>query len=73
VTAPSANPPGAEPPRDIAAARAFFGDGVAAYIDGGTLPGGASTVAAVDGDGLRVLRAGPVSEAAMRAVLDDSK
>jgi L-threonylcarbamoyladenylate synthase len=30
VTAPSANPPGAEPPRDVAAARAFFGDGVAA-------------------------------------------
>jgi L-threonylcarbamoyladenylate synthase len=73
VTAPSANPPGAEPPRDVAAARAFFGDAVAAYLDGGTLPGGVSTVAAVDGEQVRVLRAGPVSEAALRAALDQDR
>ena len=62
VTAPSANPPGAEPPRALAAARAYFGDAVDVYLDGGTLAGGASTVAAVDGDRVRVLRAGPVRE-----------
>ena len=69
VTAPSANPPGADAPRRLADARAYFGDGVAVYLDGGELPGGASTVAALDADELRVLRAGPVSEAALRAAL----
>jgi L-threonylcarbamoyladenylate synthase len=69
VTAPSANPPGAEPPRRLAAARAYFGERVAVYLDGGELPGGASTVAAVEADGVRVLRAGPVAAAALRAAL----
>jgi len=69
VTAPSANPPGAAPPRRIADARAYFADGVAAWVDGGTLPGGGSTVAAIDGDRVRVLRAGPVSQAALDAAL----
>jgi L-threonylcarbamoyladenylate synthase len=69
VTAPSANPPGAAPPQTIAAARAYFGDRVDVYVDGGTLPGGASTVAAIDGDEVRVLRAGPISESALRAAL----
>lgn len=69
VTAPSANPPGGAPPRTLAAARAYFGDAVDAWIDGGTLPGGASTVAAVDGDGVRVLRAGPISETDLHRAL----
>jgi L-threonylcarbamoyladenylate synthase len=70
VTAPSANPPGAEPPRTIAAARAYFGDRVAVYIDDGELSGGASTVAAVDASGVRVLRAGAIGESALRAALE---
>jgi len=70
VTAPSANPPGAVPPRRLGDARAYFGDRVAAYVDGGELPGGASTVAAVDGDRVRVVRPGPVSEAALHAALE---
>jgi L-threonylcarbamoyladenylate synthase len=69
VTAPSANPPGAAPPRRLADARAYFAEGVAAWVDGGTLPGGGSTVAAVDGDRVRVLRAGPVTQAALDAAL----
>lgn len=69
VTAPSANPPGGMPPRRIEEARAYFGDAASVYVDGGTLPGGASTVAAVEGDRVRVLRAGPVDEAALRAAL----
>lgn len=69
MTAPSANPPGAPPPRALGEARAYFGDRVAAYVDGGTLGGGASTVAAVDGDHVRVLRAGPIPESALRGVL----
>jgi L-threonylcarbamoyladenylate synthase len=69
VTAPSANPPGAEAPRRVEDARAYFGDRVAVYLDGGALPGGASTVAAVDGGEVRVLRPGLVSEAALREAL----
>ena len=71
VTAPSANPPGAEPPRTLAAAREYFGDAVAAYVDGGPLLGEASTVVALDGDRVRVLRAGPVSADQLRAALED--
>ena len=70
LTAPSANPPGAPPPRRLAEARAYFGDAVAVYVDGGELPGGASTVAAVDHHAVRVLRAGPVTEAALQAALE---
>ena len=69
VTAPSANPPGKEPPRRLDDARSYFGDRVEAYVDGGELPGGGSTVAAVEGNELRVLRAGVLSEAALRAAL----
>lgn len=69
VTAPSANPPDAAPPRRLAEARAYFGDAVAAWIDGGTLPGGASTVAAIEGERVRVLRPGVIPAAALEAVL----
>jgi len=71
VTAPSANPPGATPPRRVEDARAYFGDRVAVYVDGGELPGGASTVAAVERDRVRVIRPGPVSAAALQAALDE--
>jgi L-threonylcarbamoyladenylate synthase len=70
VTAPSANPPGAEPPRDLAAARAYFGARVRCYLDGGELAGGASTVAAVEGRTVRVLRPGAIAEAALHAALE---
>jgi L-threonylcarbamoyladenylate synthase len=69
VTAPSANPPGAEPPRRLPEARAYFGDAVSTYLDGGTLPGGASTVVAVDRYDVRVLREGLVSRAAVDEAL----
>jgi L-threonylcarbamoyladenylate synthase len=69
ITAPSANPPGAEPPRRLAQARAYFGERVAVYLEGGQLRGGTSTVAAVEGERLRILRPGLVSEADLRAAL----
>jgi L-threonylcarbamoyladenylate synthase len=71
VTAPSANPPGAGPPRDVAAARAHFGERVAVYVDGGRLAGGASTVVAVEERGVRVVREGPIDEAAIRAAMGE--
>jgi L-threonylcarbamoyladenylate synthase len=72
VTAPSANPPGGTPPDTVAAARAYFGDAVDAYLDGGTLAGGASTVVAVDGERMRVVRDGLVSHAALDAALAEA-
>jgi L-threonylcarbamoyladenylate synthase len=72
VTAPSANAPGATPPRDLETARGYFGARVGCYVDGGALAGGASTVAAIDADGLRVLRPGPIGEDDLRAALGDA-
>jgi len=69
VTAPSANPSGGDPPRRAADARAYFGAAVTIYMDGGELPGGGSTVAAMDEHGLRILRAGAIPEATLRAAL----
>jgi len=66
LTAPSANPPGATPPRRLSEARAFFGAAVDAYVDGGELAGGVSTVAVVDDDGVRIARDGLIS----REVID---
>ena len=71
VTAPSANPPGVAAPRRVDQARAYFGASVAAYLDGGELPGGASTVAAVEEGRVRVLRPGPITAAALQAALED--
>jgi len=70
MTGPSANPPGAPPPCTVAEARHYFGDAIAHYVDGGRLAGEASTVAAVDGADVRVLRAGAISEALIRTVLE---
>lgn len=62
ITATSANPRGLAPAHDALAARAYFGDRVAHYIDAGPAPGERpSTVVAVSESGeLTVLRAGPV-------------
>lgn len=60
VTAPSANPAGAPPPTRLDEARAYFGDRIDYYLDGGCLPGEpASTVVDVRGT-LRVIRDGAV-------------
>jgi L-threonylcarbamoyladenylate synthase len=69
VTAPSANPPGAAAPRRLDDARTYFGSRVACYVEGGALPGVASTVAAVEAGGVRILRPGPIDEASLAAAL----
>jgi L-threonylcarbamoyladenylate synthase len=73
VTTPSANPAGDTPPTTIAQARAYFGDRVAHYVDGGRLPGGmASTVVDVTGDQPRVLREGAIAASALLAALAEA-
>lgn len=53
VVAPSANPEGQPPARTIAEARAYFGDAVDLYVDGGTVPESvqASHIVSLDRDG----------------------
>jgi L-threonylcarbamoyladenylate synthase len=72
LTAPSANPPGAAPPRDLAAARAYFGARIDAYVDGGELPGGVSTVVAIENERARIVRAGLVPSAVIDAALAEA-
>jgi L-threonylcarbamoyladenylate synthase len=61
VTAPSANPTGAEPPTTAGAVLAHFGAALDLVLDGGPTPGGApSTVVDVTIDPPRVIRQGAV-------------
>ena len=61
VTAPSANPTGAEPPTTAGAVLAHFGDALDLVLDGGPTAGGApSTVVDVTVDPPRVIRQGAV-------------
>jgi len=70
ITATSANRAGAPPACDVASARGALGDAVDVYLDGGVLAGGSgSTVLLVDDDVARVIRAGAISIAALRAAL----
>jgi len=62
VTAPSANPTGAEPPTTAGAVLAHFGDVLDLVLDGGPTPGGApSTVVDVTIDPPRVIRQGAIT------------
>ena len=61
VTAPSANPSGAEPPSTVAEVLRHFDGSIDLVLDGGATPGGApSTVLDVTVDPPRVLRPGAV-------------
>jgi L-threonylcarbamoyladenylate synthase len=61
LTAPSANPAGQRPPTRIEEARAYFGDRVDCYVDGGCLPGEPASTVVDARDGLRVIRDGAVA------------
>jgi L-threonylcarbamoyladenylate synthase len=70
ITATSANLSGQAPAATLAAARNAFGPRIAIYLEGGTLAGGApSTIVAFDSARFRILRAGAVSEDAIKAAL----
>jgi len=49
----------------------YLADSVALYLDGGASPGGTpSTVVTFEGELLRVLRAGPISETMLQAAIE---
>jgi L-threonylcarbamoyladenylate synthase len=56
ITATSANPSGCPPATDIDAARAYFGDRVACYLDGGPRAGGAVSTVVEFLEGRAILR-----------------
>jgi L-threonylcarbamoyladenylate synthase len=60
VTAPSANPAGLRPPTRCDQARAYFGERVGYYLDGGSLPGEPASTVVDARQALRVIRAGAV-------------
>jgi L-threonylcarbamoyladenylate synthase len=69
LVATSANPPGGPPPTTAAGIEAGLRDRVDFVLDGGTTPGGApSTVVAVAGARLTLLRPGAVEFEALRAL-----
>jgi len=69
LTATSANLAGEPPAVEPDAARRALGDKIKVFVEDGRLAGGApSTVIAVDRAGMRVLRAGAVSERQLAAV-----
>jgi tRNA A37 threonylcarbamoyladenosine synthetase subunit TsaC/SUA5/YrdC len=70
LTATSANPSGAEPARTVAEARRYFSRKIEVFVDGGTLTSETgSTVAEVEGDKLKIIRAGDITTSALETVL----
>ena len=71
ITATSANLSGEPPAITMAQARSALSGGVKVYLEGGTLAGGApSTVVAFEGAGVRIVRAGAISENAINSALN---
>ncbi len=69
LTTPSANPAGEPPPITAALAQAYFGKGVAHFLDWGPTPGEpVSTVAAVSAREVKLVRLGAITRTAIAAV-----
>ena len=58
IIAPSANPEGENPASTIEEARAYFGNSVGFYIDGGTKKSLPSTIIKIDKSGYHIVRQG---------------
>ncbi len=71
VAVTSANRSDQPPALTLQDAVRYLADSVALYLDGGASPGGTpSTVVTFEGEQLRVLRAGPISEAMLRTAIE---
>jgi L-threonylcarbamoyladenylate synthase len=71
ITATSANLSGEPPAVTVAQARSSLGGRVKVYLEGGTLAGGApSTLVAFEAAGVRIVRAGAISEDAINSALN---
>jgi tRNA threonylcarbamoyl adenosine modification protein (Sua5/YciO/YrdC/YwlC family) len=72
VAASSANIAGEPTPDNIDAIRELFGDGVAVYIDGGTIRGSGSTVVDVSSGEMKLIREGPLTFDRVKSVAGES-
>ncbi len=67
LTATSANPSGKEPARSIEEARAYFGERIEVYLDGGEAAGKTpSTVAEIGAGEMKIIRAGAIAAEELR-------
>ncbi|CAN5748874.1 hypothetical protein BH23CHL5_BH23CHL5_08540 [soil metagenome] len=72
VACTSANPSGQPPARSAEEVATYFGETVDVILDGGQTPGGAaSTVAALRGGNLEILREGPLSRSRLVSAWDN--
>lgn len=70
LTATSANPTGKEPARTVEQARNYFAGKINLFVDGGTLTSQTgSTVVAVSGDRIEIVREGEIGAAELQVVL----
>lgn len=60
LVAPSANPEGMPPAKNIEEAKKYFGEEVDFYIDGGEINSLPSTLVKIEGDDIKILREGAV-------------
>lgn len=60
LVAPSANPEGMSPAKNIDEAKRYFGEEADFYIDGGYVDSEPSTLVKMDGDDIKILRKGAV-------------
>jgi L-threonylcarbamoyladenylate synthase len=72
VAASSANRAGEPTPDNIDAIRELFGDGVAVYVDGGTIRGTGSTVIDVSSEEMKLIREGPLAFDRVKSVAGES-
>ncbi|WP_457601400.1 L-threonylcarbamoyladenylate synthase [Hydrogenivirga sp.] len=70
LVAPSANPEGKLPARDIYEAMEYFGEGVSVYVKGGKTEGSPSAVIRLGEGRIEVLRRGWMSGDSLRRVLE---
>ena len=69
LAASSANRSGDHPLPSVAQIREVFGDRVDAYLDGGYIDGASSTVVAMTGTEVEILRSGAISHADVKSIV----
>ena len=74
LTATSANPSGKPPAHTVEEARNYFAADIAVFVDGGALVSKTgSTVAAINGDKIKIIRAGDIARSELERVVGKDK
>jgi L-threonylcarbamoyladenylate synthase len=74
LTATSANPSGRPPARTVEEARQYFAGQIDIFVDGGKLTSKTgSTVAEINGDTIKIIRAGDIDKAELQRVVGKGK